>query len=235
MQLSLFRSKSHTTKVVPTTDLGLIRSLLKSKIPETALAGSLALFNEGPDLRITSPRLTKHGDFRAPHRSQPARVTVNGNLNPYAFLITLIHELAHYRVWLYHEHVKQTFRLRRPPRPYPHGKEWKNQFQRLMQPFLNLEIFPGDILLLLSDYMKNPRASSSADQKLAKAIQGCDPPGTTLRLEELPFDAVFSLHGKKTFRKKEKRRTRYRCICLTTNRIYLVSAGAPVIVVNRKS
>jgi hypothetical protein len=49
-----------------------------------------------------------------------------------------------------------------------------------------------------------------------------------MRLEELPFDAVFTLHGRRIFQKKEKVRTRYRCICLNTNRIYLVSAGAPV-------
>jgi len=189
----------------------------------------LTLMNDGPKLNITPPRLTKNGDFRYPRHNQPARITVNRNLNPYAFLITLIHELAHYQVWLQYERVKQTFWLRRPSRPYPHGKEWKNQFQRLMKPFLNPETFPGDLLLVLSEFMKDPKASTSAGQKLAAVIQKYDPPSEILRLEALPYDTVFSLHGKKTFRKKEKLRTRFRCVCLETNRIYLVSASAPVV------
>jgi SprT protein len=78
-------------------------------------------------------------------------------------------------------------------------------------------------------YLENPRASSSADHHLSKALKKHDPPDATIRLELLPFDAVFTLHGKRTFQKKEKIRTRYRCICLNTSRIYLVSANAPAV------
>ena len=97
-----------------------------------------------------------------------------------------------------------------------------------MAPFLQPEIFPPDLLPLLTRYMENPKASTAADHRLVQALRRHDPPDATVRLEELPFDAVFTLHGRRFFRKKEKMRTRYRCICLQTNRVYLVSAAAPV-------
>lgn len=179
-------------------------------------------------LKVVRERTSKSGDFRPPHRNAPARITVNGNLNPYAFLITLVHELAHHHVHLDHAVVMKKFTLRRKKRPLPHGDEWKNKFRLLMEPYLHPGVFPADVLPVLTQYLENPKASSSADHHLSRALKHHDPPDATIRLEELPFDAVFTLHGRKTFQKKEKVRTRYRCICLNNNRVYLVSAGAPV-------
>jgi hypothetical protein len=98
---------------------------------------------------------------------------------------------------------------------------------------MNAQVFPPDLLPVLIRSFDNPKASSSAEHQLSKALNRYDPPDNTVRLEELPFDAVFSLHGRRLFRKQEKIRTRYRCICLQTKRIYLVSAGAPVIRVTK--
>jgi hypothetical protein len=98
-----------------------------------------------------------------------------------------------------------------------------------MSPFLVEEIFPAGILPVIKQYLKNPKASTSADHALSAALRIYDPPDQTLRLEELPFDSSFSLSGKGIFLKKEKLRTRYRCICLKTNRIYLVNPNAPVL------
>ena len=97
-----------------------------------------------------------------------------------------------------------------------------------MSPYLNSGVFPNDILPVLMLYLQNPKASSSADHQLSRVLKKYDPADATMRLEELPFDAVFTLHGRRIFRKKEKLRTRFRCICMHTNRIYLVNAGAPV-------
>ncbi|HAD34265.1 MAG TPA: hypothetical protein DCF44_07170 [Chitinophagaceae bacterium] len=44
-------------------------------------------------------------------------MSVNGNLNSYHFLITLLHEIAHMLVW-------EQFRNR----VKPHGLEWKHVF-----------------------------------------------------------------------------------------------------------
>ena len=229
MQLSLFQSKPIAPKPAPAPFAEKIRSVLGPRLPTAALEHVVEQMLENPvGLKVVNHRTSKTGDFRAPHRDNPARITVNGNLNPYAFLITLVHELAHHHVTLDHARLLKKFTLRRKSRPLPHGKEWKDAFRRLMQPYLNREVFPADILPVLIQYLENPKASSSVDHHLSKALKKYDPPDPTMRLEELPFDAVFTLHGRRTFQKKEKIRTRYRCICLNTNRIYLVSAGAPV-------
>lgn len=183
-------------------------------------------------IKVVNHRTSKSGDFRAAHGHNAARITVNGNLNPYAFLITLVHELAHHHVSLDYARASKKFTLRRKKRPLPHGKEWKQMFCALMKPYLNSGIFPNELLPVVIKHFINPKASSSADHKLSKALKKYDPPDDTIRLEELPFDAVFSIHGRRLFRKKEKARTRYRCICLQTNRIYLVSPNAPVEKVN---
>ena len=227
MQLSIFHSSP------PAFPGEKIRSVLRPHLPGAALEILVSLFFEHPiSLKVVQQRTSKSGDFRAPHKGAPGRITVNGNLNPYAFLITLVHELAHHHVFLAHELSLRKFTLRRKSRPLPHGKEWKEKFRQLMNPCLNAEIFPADILPVLARYLENPKASSSVDHLLSKVLKKYDPPDETLRLEELPFDTVFMLHGKRFFRKKEKVRTRYRCLCLKTNRMYLVSPGAPVMPVN---
>ncbi len=206
------------------------RSVLAPYLPGSALEYIVLLILQRPiSLTVVRHRTSKSGDFRPPQKGTPGRITVNGNLNSFAFLITLVHELAHHHAWLDHEQSLKKFTLRRKTRPLPHGREWKAKFAQLMQPCLNADVFPPDILPVISRYMENPKASSSADHLLSKVLKPYDPPDQTTRLEELPFDTVFTLHGKRFFRKKEKVRTRYRCLCMQTNRIYLVSPGAPVI------
>ena len=64
-------------------------------------------------LLIKKERRTKHGDFRVLKNGE-CQITINSNLNSYRFLITLIHEIAHYKVYkIYDKKVK------------PHGQEWK--------------------------------------------------------------------------------------------------------------
>ena len=46
-------------------------------------------------LTVTRKRVTVLGDYRAKHKDLPHRISVNGNLNRYSFLITLLHEIAH--------------------------------------------------------------------------------------------------------------------------------------------
>nr|WP_313791522.1 SprT-like domain-containing protein [Lacinutrix neustonica] len=53
-------------------------------------------------------------------------MTINENLNHYKFLITLIHEIAHFEAYkAFGRYIK------------PHGLEWKRTFQKLMLPFIN--------------------------------------------------------------------------------------------------
>ena len=233
MQLSLFPTKPVVPKAAHAIPGEKIRAVLGPHLPGAALEHVVELLLGNPvSLTVVKHRISKSGDFRPPQRGNPGRITVNGNLNSYAFLITLIHELAHHHVHLDHDRSLKKFTLRRKTRPMPHGKEWKDKFRLLMQPFLNREVFPEDILPVIVHYMENPKASSSVDHKLSKVLKQHDPPDLTIRLEDLPFDAVFTLHGKRFFQKKERVRTRYRCVCMKTSRTYLVSPGAPVMPVS---
>ena len=47
------------------------------------------------DIKIVSKRKTKHGDYRKTQYGSH-QITINEGSNPYRFLITLIHELAHF-------------------------------------------------------------------------------------------------------------------------------------------
>jgi Zn-dependent peptidase ImmA (M78 family) len=46
-------------------------------------------------LTVARERKSILGDYRHRTHHSNHRISVNGNLNPYAFLITLLHELAH--------------------------------------------------------------------------------------------------------------------------------------------
>src|SRR5437868_12893848 len=65
-------------------------------------------------LTITRERQSVLGDYRNKHFGRNHRISVNGNLNKYSFLITLLHELAHLVAF-----EKYGGRIQ------PHGKEWK--------------------------------------------------------------------------------------------------------------
>ena len=89
-------------------------------------------------IRISRPRRTKLGDHRPPSRGEPMhRISVNDDLNPYAFLTTLLHEVAHADVWERHP--------RRWRRPKPHGCEWQEAFRELLAPVVAGGWLPQDV------------------------------------------------------------------------------------------
>ena len=81
------------------------RKILLKHLPEAALEPIIALQeNYGFSLVITNPRSTKFGDYRPPQRgSNYHRISVNGDLNPFQFLVTLLHEIAHLIAWERHK------------------------------------------------------------------------------------------------------------------------------------
>ena len=69
------------------------------------------------EFKISKNRATKLGDYRHPFKNNGHKISVNNNLNSYAFLVTTVHEFAHLLTWNeYKNKVK------------PHGNEWKNNF-----------------------------------------------------------------------------------------------------------
>lgn len=189
------------------------RDILAKYLPLNSVDQVFELIvKHGINLQIKAARTTKLGDFKAPHNGLPARLSINGDLNSYAFLITLIHEIAHWLLW-------EQFSMKR--RIKPHGTEWKNTFKQLMHPFLNEEIFPENLLLVLRHHMKNPKASSSSDIHLMKALKEFDGGDQKLILADLEIDAYFKLKGR-VFQIVKKNRSRYLCKEHNSKRSFLV-------------
>ena len=192
--------------------------LLEPRVPDGfSPAVAKIIGQRSLQIRITPPRATKYGDYRPPIRIDYHRITVNNNLNPYAFLITLVHELAHLYVWELHKNKVK-----------PHGREWKVQFAQLMLEVGLDKKLPNDIELALSNYLSNPGASSCSDPQLFRVLRQYDEASDYQFLEELPEGAEFELAGGRKFKRHQRLRRRYRCTSLDNGRTYLVNALAEV-------
>lgn len=158
---------------------------------------------------ISKPRKTKLGDYRAiPHQNKYI-ITINNNLNPVQFLITVLHELAHHVTW---EKYKRVVR--------PHGAEWKQEYQRLFMPILANEFIETPLKSVFADHLKNPKATSYSDANLNAYLNNTFDIGVK-RVQDVPMDESFVL-GKRTFIKEKKMRTRYLCVDLGNNKKYLI-------------
>jgi hypothetical protein len=229
MQLSLFQSGSPLKKTVNKDPRILMRKVLEPHLPEKAIGFIIDwLFDQKVQLRISGTRTTKFGDYRPPKPGSIPRISVNYNLNKFAFLITLVHEMAHHMVLggIYDRHFVISFRKRN--RPKPHGAEWQSHYRNLMIPLMNPDIFPQEIIVVMKQYLGNPKASTTADQNLFRVLKKYDKPDGSEFIDKLPFDAVFHLRNGRSFRKKEKMRKRYRCICIENGRTYLFNPMAQV-------
>lgn len=162
------------------------------------------------EFRVSPSRRTKLGDYRAPYGGRGHRISVNADLNPYAFLLTTVHEFAHLQTWeIYGSRVK------------PHGSEWKTIFRELMHPLLEAGIFPEQLRHRIQNYMEKPAASSCADLPLYRALRDFDNADRPKMLEDLELGTLFEALGGRSFVKGEKLRKRYRCTEIRTGKKYL--------------
>ena len=195
---------------------------LSAYLPENALDPVLHYLHIYKiHLTITRERNTLLGDYRHSLGDSHHRISVNGNLNKYAFLITLLHELAH--LITFDEHRN---------RVAPHGKEWKNHFSTLLTHFMQLHIFPQDIQQALEQSIKNPAASSCSDMTLMRVLRRYDSGNKhAVLIEELPNGALFLLKDGRMFKRGEKLRKRYKGEDVNTGQIYLFNPLYEVILV----
>lgn len=190
--------------------------ILKKYIPKESFPQIKKWIEElGVIVKISKVRKTKLGDFRL-LEDEKCQISINDNLNKYAFLITITHELAHAFVW---KKYKQSI--------LPHGKEWKQTFRQMMLCFITPNIFPHEILKALSNHLLNPKASSLSDIKLAQIIRKYDK-DKKITLSEITDGAIFKAQNGKQFLKLEKIRTRYKCKEIGTEKIYLFSPLAEI-------
>jgi SprT protein len=162
-------------------------------------------------LTLTHDRKSVLGDYRNPVPDTPYhRISINANLNPYSFLITLLHELAHLFTF---EH----FGFKAPP----HGKEWKTQFRHILIPFMGKRFFPSDVEKALLAYLHNPAASTCTDTHLYKSLYKYDDhkPGFKL-VDDVGLNQYFETEDGEVYQKLEKLRTRTRCRNLGTGKVY---------------
>jgi SprT protein len=163
-------------------------------------------------MRIARGRRTKLGDYRPPVKDDIHRISVNGDLNPFEFLITLTHEIAHLFIWeKYGRRAK------------PHGIAWKKQYAFMLGILIEKNIFPQQIHLLISRQVANPRANSKSNTELVRALHSHNPVQVGVFLEDLPSGALFSLRDGRRFRKQEKLRKWYRCTSQDNRKAYRIS------------
>ena len=170
-------------------------------------------------LTVSKVRKSVLGDYRHAHLGSNHRISVNGNLNKYEFLITLLHELAHL---LTYESYKNKVEA--------HGKEWKFCYGQLLNDFILLNFFPKDVELVLQKSMLSPAATANGEVALLTVLRKYNQHGKVgyQLLSSIPEGALFETENGKIFKKGKLRRKRYGCVELKTGLQYTVSAISEV-------
>jgi hypothetical protein len=105
-----------------------------------------------------------------------------------------------------------------------HGKEWKHVYGGFLKQFLQNKIFPPDIEKELVSTIKNPAATSCAEDGLVRVMRKYDEKDSPHRLvEEIPLHGLFKAPDGRVFRRGEKLRKRYKCSEVKTGKEYLFS------------
>ena len=173
------------------------------------------IINQNLIIKTVPKRKTKHGDFRKTNNKDI--ITINQIENKYRFLLVLIHELAHFKVY------KKNIRTN------PHGTIWKNEFIKLLKPILAKNIFPSNLQTLIKAHMKNPKSSFSYDSPLEMELNKYDNNYENYTyLEDIDNGEIFRFNNDKYYKKIEKRRKRYLCIENNSGKKYLFLPHAKV-------
>lgn len=190
---------------------------LQKYLPDNAVHYCFDLWKQHPfHFKIARRRNSKLGDYRYDPVSKSNYISVNGDLNPYNFLVTYVHEVAHLVTYATHGRIKN-----------PHGKEWKRTFSQLMEPLLSDLVFPADLLPVLKNHLSNPKASSCSDPDLYRALRTYDQKHGFQLLSEIASGESFIFHNR-LFEKGSLRRTRVLCKEVNTGKRYLIPQVALV-------
>jgi hypothetical protein len=167
------------------------------------------------DFIVSKSRHSKLGDYRfCPQKGH--QITVNRNLNSYAFLVTYLHEVAHLLTYLTYKN-----------KVFPHGEEWKNSFRTLFEPILEEDLLPIALIQVLKSYLVNPSATSTGHGPLVDVLKSYDELNSSITLHALPENQIFLLKNLALIKGK-LRRTRYFCTEAKTGKLYLVAKNAQV-------
>lgn len=184
--------------------------------PPTVAEYCFQLWHDYPfDFIVSKSRHSKLGDYRfSPQKGH--QITVNRNLNSYAFLVTYLHEVAHLLTYLAYKN-----------KVLPHGEEWKNSFRSIFEPILEEGLLPDELINVLKSYLVNPSATSTGHGPLVDALKTYDTANSSITLHALPENQIFLLKNLELIKGK-LRRTRYFCREAKTGKLYLVAKNAQV-------
>ncbi|MDQ6756412.1 MAG: hypothetical protein M3004_05710 [Bacteroidota bacterium] len=162
-------------------------------------------------LTVTRERKSILGNYRNKNLGNNHRISINGTLNKYSFLITLLHELAHL---LANEKYGHTIP--------PHGRQWKDEYGKILMQFIPKKIFPAEVEKLLIESLHNPAARTCAEPHLTRALKKYDKRREGyFFVEELFEGDLFKIKAGNIYKKGEKIRKRFKCIEVATGRLYL--------------
>lgn len=175
----------------------------------------------GVHLHITRQRYSKLGDYRWPQMGHAFHeISVNGNLNPYHFLMVLLHEMAHLDNY-----------VRFNTQVQPHGYEWQSAYAQRLNEYLYC--FPSDLASLVRCYAARIPLSRSVEKEIDALMRHYDAgydPEQDLTLDQLSVGDCFTLQERpgRRFQVMAKRRTRWLCRDLVDGKDYVVSGNALV-------
>jgi SprT protein len=144
----------------------------------------------GIQFKTVNPRKNALGTWS--YMKDYHEIVLNNDLTGIQFMLTLVHEIAHARTWdLFKGSVK------------PHGREWKDQYRKLMLPLLQgyFDKFTDNTL---TEYMKNPMARTNSSLHIRRLTSEGQ-----LLVEDVPLGYFFSLKSGLVVKKIKKLRTRW--------------------------
>lgn len=194
-------------------DMEVLRAKLGDALAESVLD---YLIDRGCTLVLSRPRKSKFGDFRAGPSGY--RISVNKDLNPFRFALTLFHELAHLQVYGIHKGKVQ-----------PHGEEWKQAYRELLDSYSVETLFARDpeLLAVYRAERSHPRAQAGLHGLKEEVLGQFDPPDDRCMLSELVEGQRFVFRGKEYIKLKSQR-SRALCVRTQDNRRYTISLAARV-------
>lgn len=165
-------------------------------------------------LTVTKQRKSVLGDYRHAGWGGNHRISINGNLNKYEFLITLLHELAHLLTYEQYRNKVDA-----------HGKEWKYNYSQLLIVFVQHKIFPADVEKALQKSIANPSATANGETSLLLVLRNYDAVKKDghFTVANLQVGDLFQTEKGKLFRRGVVRRKRIECLEIKTGLLYIFS------------
>jgi hypothetical protein len=177
-------------------------------------------------LTVSKKRKSVLGDYRHAGLGSNHRISINGDLNKYEFLITLLHEFAHLLTFEQYGN-----------RVEAHGKEWKLQYSKLLTDFVEHQFFPPDIEKALKKSIHHPAATANGETELLMVLRKYDRGRKEgyFHVAELPEGSIFQSDNGKVFQKGAKRRKRFECIEMKTGLKYSFSPVSEVKLIKQEN